>query len=120
MVDMAEADDTGARFFTSLEVTSNGVANLSFVEINAFKRLVHLKLKMSCGTEAQIREHLAIQLRDLRDRIAHFSTLNDRTKSELSDRKADVDSLHEQLEALRVSINEKEASMTSILNRELS
>jgi len=120
MVDMAEADDTGARFFTSLEVTSNGVANLSFVEINAFKRLVHLKLKMTSGSDAQIRKHLGSQLRDLRDRLAAVSKQNDRANTELSDRKADVDSLHDQLEALRVSVNEKEANMTTTLNRELS
>lgn len=120
MVDMAEADETGARFFTSLEVGVTSGANLSFVEINAFKRLVHLKLKMSCGSDAQIRNHLAGQLRELRDRLAQLSKQNDRSNAELSDRKADVDSLHQQLEALRMSVNEKEASLSSALNREVS
>merc|ERR1719262_1245330 len=48
MVDMAEADETGSRFFTALEVSGNaGGASLAFIEINAFKRLVHLRLKMT-------------------------------------------------------------------------
>ena len=100
MVDMAEADESGARFFTTLEV-SGGNASLLFVEINAFKRLVHLKLKMTLGTDAQIRKHLSDQLKDLKGRLTDLSLQHDQAKTDLTDRKADVDSLHQQLAALR-------------------
>lgn len=119
MVDMAEADESGARFFTTLEV-SGGNASLLFVEINAFKRLVHLKLKMTLGTDAQIRKHLSDQLKDLKGRLTDLSLQHDQAKTDLTDRKADVDSLHQQLEALRCSVNEKEATLTSNLNREVA
>ena len=102
MVDMAEADETGSRFFTALEVSGNaGGASLAFIEINAFKRLVHLRLKMTPGTDAAIRKHLAGQLRDLRSRLTDVAKQNDRARADLADRNADVDSLHQQLEALR-------------------
>ena len=100
MVDMAEADETGSRFFTALEVSAAG-ASLAFIEINAFKRLVHLRLKMTSGTDAQIRKHLAGQLGDLRRRLTDVTRQSDQARADLTDRNADVDSLSKQLEAMR-------------------
>jgi len=120
MVDQAEADESGSRFFTALEIANGNEASLVFVEINTFKRLIHLRLKMTSGSDKEITNHLAGQLRHLRNSLVDVTNQNAQTKSDLIQRNSDVHTLHQQLEALRSSVNEKEASLASNLNQQLA
>ena len=102
MVDQAEADESGSRFFTALEIANVNEASLVFVEINTFKRLIHLRLKMTSGSDKEITNHLAGQLRHLRNSLVDVTNQNAQTKSDLIQRNSDVHTLHQQLEALRL------------------
>ena len=102
MVDQAEADESGSRFFTALEIANGNEASLVFVEINTFKRLIHLRLKMTSGSDKEITNHLAGQLRHLRNSLVDVTNQNAQTKSDLIQRNSDVHTLHQQLEALRL------------------
>lgn len=62
-----EAKDV-PKFVMQLVVSGCNGAHLNIVETNPFKHLVHLSLKLACGTDADIKKHLADCLRTSKDK----------------------------------------------------
>ncbi|PNF17205.1 hypothetical protein B7P43_G06592 [Cryptotermes secundus] len=44
---------------------------MKIIETNQFKQLCHLCLKISIGTDAEVKKHLAVQLKLLKDALSH-------------------------------------------------
>lgn len=65
LVEMCAADSSGARFFANL----TSAKELQFIEVNAFRRLVHLSVQFRRGTEPQIRNYLTKKLAKLQRRL---------------------------------------------------
>lgn len=129
MLEMCEADESGQRFFVTLESASGGGAGgqgmdatvfLSFVEINAFRKLVHLKLKMQSGTDAQIRRHLSQQLTSLKSSFSDVTRLYKQCQRELAEQQSTSGKMQEEIERLRSNSSEKEASLTQQMGLEVN
>ena len=92
---------------------------MSFVEINAFRRLVHLKLRLNCGSDAQIRRHLSQQLLTLKSGYKEVMALYQTSKEDLTEMAASQARLRDEVGQLKATGVDREAVFANKLEVEL-
>lgn len=110
------------KFFAVLDYvySSHDEVNLDVQEINAYRRLAHLSLKLRKGTDAKVRQHLSECLSSLKADHKTLQVNLDEARLELRNVQETNAGLIAQMEVLKKEFLDKDTSYQSRLSKEVT
>ncbi len=104
--------------------TASGMAVLNIQEVNSYRHLCHLSLKVCRGSDTQVKEHLAEWVKRLREESSaatgNLAFKLQQAESELYTTRTELRSKSEELERLRLNTSEQSSTFTSRLEHEIA
>ena len=110
------------KFFPQLEFTDQRGDEVSFeiLEINLYRRLAHLSLKLRKGNDAKVRDHLGDCLKHLRGEhntaLTKLAEANEALKTMLEEK----ESLEKNLESIQREVSDRDAKFKARLSEEVT